>query len=251
MNLPNLAARVMTAIVLIALVLAGVFYLNPEQFGWASGLVILYAAYEWAELVGCGTVWKKFSFISEITILILITLFLKPVWIPAILGVSILGWIACYFKYFRIGVVFLLAPCWKALNILCFLNPHPYKLLVLFLIVCLADISAYFIGSVFGKHKLAPAISPNKSIEGAVGAIVVVSIVIGCMFHSVLWVGLSIVTVLASIAGDLFESSLKRVAGVKDSGRLLPGHGGLLDRIDSLITAAPIFTLGLLVLHLG
>jgi phosphatidate cytidylyltransferase len=140
----------------------------------------------------------------------------------------------------------MLPACWKALNYLCFLHPHPYKLLSLFLIVWLADIGAYFVGSRFGKHKLAPSISPGKSIEGAIGGLVIVGIVVGLIFHSIPMIFLALLTVIISIIGDLFESFMKRRQGVKDSGKILPGHGGILDRIDSLISAAPLFALGLM-----
>jgi phosphatidate cytidylyltransferase len=132
-----------------------------------------------------------------------------------------------------------------------------YLLLVLGL-VWAADIGAFFVGKYFGKHKLASKISPGKTIEGVVGGIVaaaVVAIFAGITVHLhvlawVLWLLLVIVTVLWSIIGDLFESMLKRMADVKDSGTLLPGHGGFYDRIDSMTAAVPIFTLGLLLLRI-
>jgi phosphatidate cytidylyltransferase len=248
--MPNLVSRVMTSIVLIALVFASVFFLTHDQFALVSGLLLLIAAGEWSKLGGLKTFWPRFWFINDVAVLMVLIFFLQPVWLLGILLAGFIGWPLGYFRFFKLSAIFLLPVCWKALNVLCFMDPHPYKLLVLFLIVCLADISAYFIGTWFGKHKLAPTISPKKSIEGAVGAMIVVSIVIAVIFHSVLWVVLGLVTVIAAILGDLFESFMKRSAGVKDSGKILPGHGGLLDRIDSLIFAAPVFTLGMLVLHL-
>lgn len=136
-------------------------------------------------------------------------------------------------------------------------------LLYLILLVIIADSGAYFIGRKLGKHKLAPTISPGKSVEGAIGGIV-----LGVLFAfvAVLWlsngsnpilmtpnktllivnfVSLSALVVIVSISGDLFESVVKRHAGVKDSGNILPGHGGILDRIDALTAAAPLFFVGL------
>ncbi|WP_051396352.1 phosphatidate cytidylyltransferase [Ignatzschineria larvae DSM 13226] len=136
-------------------------------------------------------------------------------------------------------------------------------LLYLILLVIIADSGAYFVGRKLGKHKLAPTISPGKSVEGAVGGIV-----LGILyaFVAVLWlsggenpilmtanktllivnfVSLSALVVIVSISGDLFESVVKRHAGVKDSGNILPGHGGILDRIDALTAAAPLFFVGL------
>ena len=129
-------------------------------------------------------------------------------------------------------------------------------LLFLFVLIWGADTAAYFSGKKWGKNKLAPLVSPGKSIQGAVGAMIF-SILLTFL---ALWIGrdsfqgwfwatvLSIITVLFSIVGDLFESMLKRRVDLKDSGQLLPGHGGLLDRIDSLTAAAPIFALGALLL---
>ncbi len=122
-------------------------------------------------------------------------------------------------------------------------------LLYLFSLVWVADIGAYFSGKRFGRRKLAPGISPGKTWEGVGGAMAAVLVWILLVFHLgedwgmglPLFIAIGLVTAAISIAGDLFESVLKREAGVKDSGRLLPGHGGVLDRIDSIIAASPVF----------
>ena len=138
-------------------------------------------------------------------------------------------------------------------------NPEPWWLMYLFLLVWGADSGAYFVGRKLGKRKLAPEVSPNKSIEGLLGGIATVAVVIVCvqtlflnlsLTQHILFLILSIITVFSSVLGDLFESMIKRRAGIKDSGRILPGHGGVLDRIDSLLAAAPIFAAGLYVLKL-
>lgn len=144
-------------------------------------------------------------------------------------------------------------PAWAAL---CWLhitapNGHAWALYAL-LIVWLADTGAYFVGVRFGKHKLAPRISPGKSWEGFAGGLAAALLlaVAGLPVLGLDWdllptlLLLTAVTALFSVAGDLFESLLKRHAGAKDSSHLIPGHGGVLDRLDSLLAALPIFAVG-------
>ena len=130
-----------------------------------------------------------------------------------------------------------------------------FALLSLFLILWTADSGAYFVGSKMGKRKLAPRVSPGKSIEGLLGGIfsvVLLSIILLMTdllpFQSFLFVFVSAMTGIISVFGDLFESIIKREASAKDSSNLLPGHGGFLDRLDSLFSAAPIYYLGLTLL---
>ena len=129
----------------------------------------------------------------------------------------------------------------------------------LFLLVWGADSGTYFVGRKFGHKKLAPNVSPNKSLEGLYGGVVtsmLIVITVALLYldmsfaEHILFLILSVVTVFSSVLGDLFESMIKRRAGIKDSGRILPGHGGVLDRIDSLLAAAPIFAAGMYVLKL-
>lgn len=144
-------------------------------------------------------------------------------------------------------------PAWAALVLL---HANPDKgnlwLLTALTMVWAADSGAYFAGRAFGKHKLAPRVSPNKTIEGLLGGMVA-GIVVACAFgwlagltvaHVPQLVLVSAVAVLASVLGDLFESLLKRHAGAKDSGAVIPGHGGVLDRIDGVLAALPVFALG-------
>jgi phosphatidate cytidylyltransferase len=277
----NLLPRFLTALVLIPLVLLGIFYLSPSYFAFASGVIILLAAWEWSGLsslnylpplrgkvarsAGWGVISLRIFYLFLLLCCLIASFYLPLLWV---LTTSIVIWIFAFALllltsplkmgvdavggegiFFILSGLIMLPACWKAINYLCFQSPHPYKLLTLFLIVWLADIAAYFVGSLWGKHKIAPSISPGKSIEGAIGALIIVSIIIALIFHSISMVMLANLTVIISIIGDLYESFLKRRRGVKDSGNLLPGHGGILDRIDSLIAAAPVFALGLVYIY--
>lgn len=126
--------------------------------------------------------------------------------------------------------------------------------MILISLIWIADIGAYFVGRKWGKRKLAPTISPGKTVEGLLGGLTGVIVYASMIGHWVLgysgwtwllWVVLVLMTALFSVSGDLFESRLKRRVNVKDSGTILPGHGGVLDRIDSISAAAPVFFVGL------
>lgn len=154
--------------------------------------------------------------------------------------------------YFLLGLIFL----WICTTALVFIHGHfeqgGWILLYLLTLVWIADIGAYFSGRRFGKNKLAPGISPGKTWEGVIGGLVANVIWMLLIFSltdllqmSLFWfVGIGLATSAVSVVGDLFESILKREAGVKDSGKILPGHGGVLDRFDSVIAAAPVFVSG-------
>ncbi len=154
------------------------------------------------------------------------------------------------------GGVLMLVSTWIGLVWLHGLTQGPNLVLCLLLLIWIADSAAYFTGRRWGRHKLAPVVSPGKTLEGVLGALgggLLWGLVLASWFGRG-WgqqagvVALCLLTVLVSVYGDLYESLLKRRRGVKDSGRLLPGHGGLLDRIDSLMAAAPVFALGLILL---
>ncbi len=149
---------------------------------------------------------------------------------------------------------------WICVNGLYFIHAHfeygAWLLMYMLTLVWVADIGAYFAGKQFGRHKLAPGISPAKTWEGVFGGVV-----LNCLWISIVYylsdgwgiaylpfLALGLVTAALSVVGDLYESILKREAGVKDSGKSLPGHGGVLDRIDSVIAATPVFLSGLFIL---
>lgn len=126
----------------------------------------------------------------------------------------------------------------------------PGALMTLIAIIIVSDSAQYYTGRAFGRHKLAPVISPKKTVEGAIGGLVIGSLAAVALgrvwplgLSDVAMLGAGVAIAVAGIVGDLFESALKRRAGVKDSGNLIPGHGGILDRIDSWLFAAPVFWL--------
>lgn len=144
-------------------------------------------------------------------------------------------------------------PAWCALALLHASQPHGNRwLLVALSIVWAGDTGAYFVGRAMGRHKLAPRVSPNKTVEGLIGGMVCALLAaVGFAWYAgatptqmPLVAVVALATLLASVVGDLFESLLKRHAGVKDSGNILPGHGGILDRIDAVLAALPVFALG-------
>ncbi|MHB1947615.1 MAG: phosphatidate cytidylyltransferase [Gammaproteobacteria bacterium] len=261
--------RIITAIILIPIFIALVLFLPPLWFAVMTGLAVLWGAYEWSAFMGI----KKLPL--RVLYPILMLLFLEAALIVPvvyILETAAIWWLIAFFLvlfYPRLsgiwgkslvirGImgVLVLAPCWLAIN---FIRDHEsgaYTLLFLFVLIWGADTGAYFAGKKWGKNKLAPAVSPGKTWQGLGGAIAVTMVIVLVTLYATkvphpVWFAamvLSMVTVLVSVLGDLFESMLKRNVGLKDSGRLLPGHGGMLDRIDSLTAAAPIFALGALLL---
>lgn len=263
-----LKQRVVTGLILAILVAAGIIFLPSPLFALFSMLFLVgLGAWEWAGLTGCYLPEKRM--LGALMILAAaVPLVFLPLPITAVLWVSVPIWAVVlvalwyypnppgFYKKnmlkLRIMGIFILLPAWYALFKLHQIN-HAYVLYLISL-VALADTAAYFTGRRFGKHKLAPALSPGKTREGMLGAIVVTagwSLLVSFLLHlpqedQVWFVLLSMFAVLMSVAGDLLESLLKRESGVKDSGVILPGHGGILDRVDSILAAAPLFTLGLL-----
>ena len=269
-----LLTRVITALVLLAALLPILFLLPPIYVGVFFLVALLAAAWEWSRLLvpQAGRAALIYALFCLAIILLLLGM-QNPSWQFALLLLAVIFWffIAPFILakgmnlsleklkpfYIVLGLI-LLPATWFALVFLRELGL--IFLLSSMALVWVADIGAYFVGKAFGKHKLALQISPGKSIEGAIGGLVLCYIyaflcVYFLPFESTLfgawairfgWVPMFLmVTVLTafSIFGDLFESQLKRLAGVKDSSHLLPGHGGVLDRVDALIPTMPIAAL--------
>ncbi len=256
-----LSYRILTAVILIPLVLWAIFALPQLPFSLVTAAILLYAAWEWANFMDWTTLWWRLLYVLIVAITLLVSLLLPP-WVSFVVGalwwfgiIVLLGWVEIIKKIPRLPKTFIavsgllaLIPCWQVVLVL---HLRPKWLVLLFVIVWLTDTIAYFGGRLWGRRKLAPTISPNKTREGvytvfAVGILSSLGLqwwLLGALERNrvIAWTSLMIVTVIASIVGDLFESLLKRQSGLKDSGGLLPGHGGLLDRIDSLLAAAPVF----------
>lgn len=261
-----LLTRILTVAVLLPIFLGGLFYLPGGWWAIALLPMVMAGAWEWSNLAGFKALsrglYVLLLLVSGIAILsvqgleqlflidravfaasAVFWLLLAPLWLksgwktrsPVLMAVT--GWV-------------LLMPTWLALVRL---QERPWLLLALMGIVWVADSAAYFAGHQWGRRKLAPSVSPGKTWEGVAGAALAVAV-----YHALVWnfgfgphapglalAAAALVAVLfpLSVIGDLFESWIKRQAGVKDSGRLLPGHGGVLDRIDALTSTLPLAAL--------
>lgn len=272
-----LKQRVITALILAVIFVAALFGLPAGYFSFFIGAVLLVGAWEWASLAGFSARWQR-------TLYVLFN-FIVLFWVSAYLGFEgeaspdlnrasiqelLVGgcvWWALALllvqgypssallwghKALRLLMgLLVLIPTWVALVYVRQQEAGAWLVLLLMLIVAMADSGGYFAGKRFGKHKLAPAVSPGKTWEGFSGGLIA-----NCLLATVLSVSLDVdlllmlvlvvPTSLVSVLGDLLESMLKRHAGIKDSGVILPGHGGILDRVDGVTAAAPVFALALL-----
>lgn len=277
--------RLITAAVLVPLAIASILALPELWFArYVWGVAILVACWEWTALSGITTPMGRGVFVAAM----LAAQLTAQHWAPFAWALEALAWpivpSAAVLWWLLVGMAMrsaptrmlgLRLPTWAMLAlgffvllagwiIMVWLQMHfgAKQVLFFFVLVCLADAAAYFVGRRYGRTKLLPEISPGKTVEGAYGAVFMgglVALCVGLYYHYGLessnnsyfdlikvsdFVLLCVVTVIVSISGDLFESLVKRWRGVKDSGALLPGHGGVLDRIDSLLAGVSVFYLG-------
>ncbi len=266
-----LKQRVLTAIVLTALILWGIFSASAGAYEILMAILILIGSWEWANLSGIPHRWQWALYTLFILLCMLMSymhLSLVTICIGALWWFVAVGLLIAYSWGKRkllsqpsmraVMGILVLIPFWQSLILLRHMREDVAFIILFLILVAAMDTGGYFFGNWLGKHKLAAAISPGKTIEGLLGAVImngVVSLVFVMLkdLHGQQCWGLFIVNLLAGLmaaVGDLLESAVKRVRGVKDSGMLLPGHGGVMDRIDGYTAAAPIFVLGLVILGL-
>ncbi len=259
-----LGQRIITAVGLVV-VLALVLLVLPRPFALAAlGLLILAGAWEWARFAGLDNplaragyllacilamagLWRLTVAAADFELAMIVTMI---GWVP------LFGWIVlapARGTSLLAGVagIWALAPTWVALSRLYLQAGYGHELVVFVLLLAwAADIGAFFAGRQFGRLRLAPVVSPNKTWEGVIGGLaagLLVALAGRAWFElpAIAFLSLCVAAVLVSIVGDLLESMFKRQRGLKDSGSLLPGHGGVLDRIDSLTSSVPLLALGL------
>ena len=259
-----LRTRIITALILAPLAVAGVFFLPTPAFAIVFWGAAALGAYEWSALMGLKSGLAR------------------GIWVLAYAGLCLLLWwmppwreVMIYLDWMLWGLALLLVLSYPLgsrllrqplvlglLGLVLFaggwaslvrIHMHPdggLWFVWLFLLVWGADIGAYFAGKALGRHKLAPAVSPGKTWEGCAGGLLTALVVCSAMLllwraEVGIWLGGIVILVGVSVLGDLFESAVKRSTGVKDSGTLLPGHGGVLDRIDSLLAVLPFFAIAI------
>ena len=254
-----LKVRVVTGLIGLAILLLVLFVAPAYVAEIAIALVAVAGAWEWSGLLRVPGAALRYVFVAAIVgLLAALHLFGAGITQQLLFGAAIwwfaaLVWVFLYptsvprFVAWIAGFCVLL-PLFVALREL--YRTGPETMLFVLLVVWAADVGAYFAGKAFGRNKLAPSISPGKTWEGVVGGLVTVTIIAvgGAMWFEaplVAIVPFCLVVASISIIGDLTVSIFKRTAGVKDSGKLFPGHGGILDRVDSVSAAAPLFALGL------
>lgn len=269
-----LKQRVITAIGLALLFLGLLFFLSVTGFALAMAVVVLLASWEWANMAGLKAQWQRLLYALGVGTAMALTGWYVDFLVSDVLNVAsvrtvllvactwwavALLWVQGYpsssvlWAHPLVKMVMgllVLVPTWLSLV---FLRGEPsgeWLILLVVLVVVCADIGAYFSGKSFGKRKLAPEVSPGKSWEGFWGGFIcclLLALIVGFTFGGG-WLLLAVIapTALASVLGDLLESMVKRQRGLKDSSQLLPGHGGILDRVDSITAAAPVFSLAIL-----
>lgn len=271
-----LIQRLLAAIVLIPLVIILLFFTKLSIFASIMIAVGGIAAWEWSQFLHITNKHSRLMFAFFIAVLLALLYFmpipfeLKSKLYNIILSLSIIWWLVAlylvmsypktihhwsnvavklFFAFFTLFPFFISVIALRSIDYQSNCYTGAILLLYIFVLVWATDTGAYFAGRTFGKRKLAPKVSPGKTVEGFIGGVSVALLISLIVYYSNLFnIKLNVFfissffAILASVLGDLTESMFKREAGIKDSGNLIPGHGGILDRIDSLTAAVPIFT---------
>ncbi len=260
-----LKQRIITALILAPIAIAGIFFLPPFEFSLFIAAVMTIAAWEWANLAGFIGI-HRYVYGLFIAVSLAASTFLPP---EMILIPGLLWWCVAFLLVLKypglsdywatktrislIGMVCLI-PGFTAMVTLKQQTDSSFLILLLFFLIWGADIGAYFSGRALGKNKLAPRVSPGKSWEGLFGGLITASAICVAMLiwlekpdlsslRGLIFVACCVFVIFVSVLGDLVISMFKRNRGIKDSSKLLPGHGGVLDRLDSILSAAPVFAL--------
>lgn len=258
-----LKQRIITGLILTALAIALIFAVPTLWFLWITAAIMMIAAWEWSQLAGI-----KFFFLRLIYVALIAACMWGVRYLPIrpVLIVTCIFWlVSLYFilaypkqsNYWSsifvrcVMGIFVLVPSWLSVTLIRDASHGPQTLLFFLLLIWAADVGAYFAGKRWGKYKLLPAVSPKKTWQGLWGGLLL-SFIVAVISVRLLqidmasWILLLFMVILLnlySVTGDLFESMLKRFSNVKDSGHILPGHGGVLDRLDSVTATAPLFLL--------
>jgi len=272
-----LKERVISAIVMAVLFIGALFLPNIYLL-LVFACVVLVAAWEWSNLAGFDRLIYRVCYVFLAAIALAICFLFSDLF-HGLASYSAQTVLACVVGFWAVGLLwvmgypsssllwgapimraimglFVVVGSWVSIAVLSYQGSALGMILYLVAMIAAADIGAYFSGKTFGKHKLAPAVSPGKTIEGFVGgmassiliAFIGYQLGLGGDIALVPWLVLSLAAALASTLGDLVESMVKRHRGIKDSGNILPGHGGIADRIDGISAGAPVFVLGLILL---
>ena len=261
-----LKQRVLTAMALVAVLLVVMLGLPAIGTVWLITVLILVGAWEWAAFVGKGSVAARTIFTAVVAVSLLGSLYLyanTPGFVPAAMAVAVAWWLVAFLWVClaptrvtpvtaAIAGIFALVPCWLALVYATMSTGTTHWVLFTLALVWAADTGAFFAGRWLGRVPLAPRVSPKKTWEGVIGGVITSGIVAWIaarwIFSVDVWpfVGTCLAVAALSIVGDLTESMLKRAVGLKDSGSVFPGHGGMLDRIDSVTAAAPALVFALI-----
>jgi phosphatidate cytidylyltransferase len=257
-----LRTRVITALVLAPLAVALVMFASWSVFLAVSALLFLIGAWEWSAFLSLGGTRLRATYVLVTALGMALTAAAWIYWrIPeVIIWLGVAWWVAASIAIASsrcptgpvaaaVGGLLTLVPAWLAVNLLLWATPERWLLVLALFLVWGADVGAYFLGKLIGRHALAPDLSPRKTWEGVLGG-VLVAMLVAVIAAELLardplpLLPLAVATALVSIQGDLLVSAFKRRVGLKDSGRIFPGHGGMLDRFDSIYAAMPVFLAG-------